>query len=112
MEDTKPAYKILGIPRLLNIKGFDLYYKDPLLKNDLYAYRCRKNECNFFIKIDKDNIDKILKKDNDINFIEINIHQDHDLNDVELYETVDHKNASSEKENLKLSISLIKNNIT
>ena len=86
--------------------------KDNPLKNDLYVNRCRKNNCNYFIKIDKDNIDKILKKDNDINFIEINIHQDHDLNDGELYETVDHKNARSEKENLKLAISLIKNNIT
>ena len=37
MEDTKPAYKIRGIPRLLNIKGYDLYYKDPPLKNDLYV---------------------------------------------------------------------------
>ena len=32
-EDNVPAYKKIGIPRLLNIKGFDLYYKDPPLKN-------------------------------------------------------------------------------
>ena len=42
MEDSEPAFKKRGVPRILNIKWNDLYFKDPPLKNDVYNYRCRK----------------------------------------------------------------------
>ena len=58
MEDSEPAFKKRGVPRILNIKGNDLYFKDPPLKNDVYNYRCRKKNCNIIFK----QIKLILKK--------------------------------------------------
>ena len=53
MEDTQPAYERRGVPRLLNIKGYDLFYKDPPLKEGYFVYRCKKKYCKYFIKINK-----------------------------------------------------------
>ena len=53
MEDTQPAYERRGVPRLLNIKGYDLFYKDPPLKEGYFVYRCRKKDCKYFKKLIK-----------------------------------------------------------
>lgn len=42
MEISQPAYLKRGLPRLININGYDLFYKEPPLKNDLYVFRCCK----------------------------------------------------------------------
>ena len=64
-----------------------------------------------FIKINKDNIQKITNKDNVIEFKEFNKHNNHeeliDLNN----ELIDPSKARTEKENINLAIYLIKNNI-
>lgn len=111
MENAQPVYEKRGVPRLLNIKGYDLFYKDPPTKDEYYVYRCRKKNCKYFIKIIKDNIQKITNKDNVIEFKEFNKHNNHkeliDLNN----ELIDPSKARTEKENINLAIYLIKNNI-
>ena len=72
MEDSEPAFKKRGVPRILNIKVNDLYFKDPPLKNGVYNYRCRKKNCKYYIQIDKTNIEKIFKNEIPININEIN----------------------------------------
>ena len=111
MENAQPVYEKRGVPRLLNIKGYDLFYKDPPTKDEYYVYRCRKKNCKYFIKIIKDNIQKITNKDDVIDFKEFNKHNNHkeliDLNN----ELIDPSKARTEKENINLAIYLIKNNI-
>ncbi len=51
MENAQPTYEKRGVPRLLNIKGYDPFYKDLPTKDEYYVYRCRKNKCKYFIKI-------------------------------------------------------------
>ena len=50
MEDSEPAFKKRGVPRILTIKGNDLSFKAPPLKNDVYNYRCRKKTVNIIFK--------------------------------------------------------------
>lgn len=52
MKDSKneEAYKKLNIPLSLNINGYNLTYKDPPLKREIFRYRCRTKNCNYFIK--------------------------------------------------------------
>ena len=111
MENAQPIYEKRGVPRLLNIKGYDLFYKDPPTKDEYYVYRCRKKNWKYLIKINKDNIQKITNKDNVIEFKEFNKHTNHeeliDLNN----ELIDPSKARTEKENINLAIYLIKNNI-
>ena len=111
MENAQPVYEKRGVPRLLNIKGYDLFYKDPPTKDEYYVYRCRKKNIKYFIKIIKDNIQKITNKDDVIEFKEFNKHNNHkeliDLNN----ELIDPSKARTEKENINLAIYLIKNNI-
>ena len=68
MEEIEPAYKKRGVPRVLTIKGIELYYKEPPLKNDIYVYRCRKKQCKYYIKINKENIDKIISNNSKISY--------------------------------------------
>ena len=111
MENAQPVYEKRGVPRLLNIKVYDLFYKDPPTKDEYYVFRCRKKNCKYFIKINKDNIQKITNKDDVIEFKEFNKHNNHkeliDLNN----ELIDPSKARTEKENINLAIYLIKNNI-
>ena len=69
MEENEPAYQKRGVPRIITIKGIDLFYKEPPLKNDIYVYRCRKSHCKYFIRINKTNIDKVLNKESIIQYI-------------------------------------------
>ena len=64
--NNQPAYITDNVPRTLIIKGFDLYYKAPALKNNEYRYRCRKTGCKYFIKINRENLTKISNKENNI----------------------------------------------
>ena len=71
----------------------------------------QEKKLQIFIKINKDNIQKITNKDNVIEFKEFNKHNNHkeliDLNN----ELIDPSKARTEKENINLAIYLIKNNI-
>lgn len=64
MEDynNKEAYKKHNIPHSIIINGYELTYKDPPLKGELFRYRCRTKNCNYFIKMDRNNIQKLKKK--------------------------------------------------
>ena len=68
-------WELRNVPRLLNINGYDLTYKDPPLKGNIYRYRCRKAGCQYFIKIDKTNIDKLQAKETGVIYTEINQHK-------------------------------------
>ena len=63
-----------NVPRVLNIKGYELTYKDPPLKGNIFRYRCRKVGCNYFVKIDQTNIEKVNKNEKEIKYEEINTH--------------------------------------
>ena len=63
-----PAYKKRDVPRMLNIKGLDIYYKDPPLNNDIFIYRFRKSNSKYYIKINRININKISNKEKEAVF--------------------------------------------
>ena len=71
----------------------------------------QEKKLQIFIKINKDNIQKITNKDDVIEFKEFNKHNNHkgliDLNN----ELIDQSKTRTEKENINLAIYLIKNNI-
>ena len=71
----------------------------------------QEKKLQIFIKINKDNIQKITNKDNVTEFKEFNKHNNHkgliDLNN----ELIDQSKTRTEKENINLAIYLIKNNI-
>ena len=71
MEDNEiklplQAFEKRNILRVLNIKGYDLTYKDPQFKGNIFRYRCRKVECECFVKIERDDIEKINKNEKKI----------------------------------------------
>lgn len=51
-----------------------------------------------------------MKKDNDIQFIEVNKHQKHEV--MMQTQELEKNNVRTEKENMNLTTNLIKNNIT
>ena len=112
MEEGEPAYKKRGLPRSITINGNELFYKEPPLKNETYIYRCRKKQCKYYIKIDKGNLKKILEKQSDINYLEINKHTTHEEENVKSVENKENKEFRTEKETIDLAINLIKANIT
>ena len=94
-----PLYEKRNVPRYINIKGFDIYYKEPALKNDIYVYLCRKTSCKYYIKIDRLNLNKIEKKEGNIEFTEVNKHENHSLNKEEILSDKDGTNIRTEKQN-------------
>ena len=73
--NSEPAYKKYNILRSIDIKGISLNFKDPPLTGYIYRYRCRKNNWNYFVKIDKENIDKLLQNEENKKYIEVNEHK-------------------------------------
>ena len=65
---TDGAFKKYNIPRSITINGYELTFKDPPLQDDIYRYRCRKSGCNYFIKISKENLNKINNKKENTTF--------------------------------------------
>ena len=61
----------------INIKGYELNFKSPILKNNIYRYRCKNLKFKYFVKIDGTNLKKLLNKDKDITFMEFNQHENH-----------------------------------
>ena len=111
MEEKEAAYKKRGVPRIVTIKGNELYYKDPQIKDELYTYRCRKKDCKYYIKIDKLNYDKILRKENEIQYEEFNSHSVHENKEGQLVENQKSNDIRTEKETKELAINLINANI-
>lgn len=73
MEDNEiklplQAFEKRNVPRVLKIKGYNVTYKDPPIKGNIFRYRDRKVGCNFFVKIVHDNIEKINKNEKEFNF--------------------------------------------
>ena len=50
-------------PKYINIKGHDLNFKSPILKDNTYRYRCKNQQCKYFIRINKENLHKILNNE-------------------------------------------------
>ena len=109
MEDFKKeeVYKKLNIPWSLCIKDYNLTYKDPPLKGEIFRYRCRTKNCNSFIKINEENITKLQKNENYIHFIEMNIHENH----KEINYINDDGDIKSEAQIKKIATNLIKLNL-
>lgn len=111
INENKEAYIKQNVPRYITIKGNDIYYKDPPLKNDIFVYRCRKAKCKYYIKINRDNLKKIEEKNHDIEYIEVNAHNKHN-NSNEIVNLENEENIiRTEKENNSLAEKLIKTNI-
>ncbi len=109
--ENKEEYIKQNVPRYIIIKGNDIYYKHPPLKNDVFEYRCRKAKCNYYIKINRENLKKIEEKKNNLEFIEVNTHNKHNnSNEIVNLENTD-KIARTEKENFSLAEKLIKTNL-
>ena len=70
----KSAYEKRNLPESIVIKGKELSYKDPPLKDNMFKYRCRRNKCNYFIKINEENIKKVLNNENIVTYEEFNKH--------------------------------------
>ena len=109
MEEIEPAYNKRGVPRVLTIKGIELYYKEPPLKNDIYVYRCRKKQCKCYIKMDKNN-DIIISNNSNISFTEINEHSEHDEQKIKLVENINKDEIRTEDDSKELAVKLIKAN--
>ena len=61
----KTLYEKLGIPGKIKIGKYEYIFKNNF-KNDheLFTYRCSKTNCRITINIDKQNLEKILDKEN------------------------------------------------
>ena len=56
-------YQKLNIPGLIKIGDYSYVYKDQSKSNpNLFFFRCQKSICRITIEIDRENIDKIVKK--------------------------------------------------
>ena len=97
-----------NIPKFLSVKGYQLNYKSPPLKGNIFRFRYRKSGCKYFIRINEENLNKILNKENEVTFEEINEHTNH-LNKSIKVETSD--NVKTEEEINKLAIQLINFNL-
>ena len=111
MEEKEAAYQKRGVPRIVSINGNELYYKYPPSKDELYTYGCRKKDCNHYIKIDKLNLEKIQKKENEINYKEFNSHSVHEDKEGKIVENQKSIDIRTEKETKELAINLINANI-
>ena len=59
-------YQKLKIPGLITIGEYNYIYKDQSKTNpNLFFYRCQRSNCRITIEIDRNNIDKIVKKNTD-----------------------------------------------
>ena len=97
-----------NIPKFINIKGYELNYKAPPLKGNIFRFRCRKTGCKYFIRINEENLNKILNKEKNVTFEEINAHENHKNKSIKV-ETSD--DVESEQDKNKLAIQLINFNI-
>ena len=59
----EPAIERRQVPKIININGYDLNYKDPPIKGNIFRFRCWRIGFKYFVKIDKENLEKILKKE-------------------------------------------------
>ena len=109
--DNKEEYIKQNVPRYITIKGNDIYYKHQPLKNDVFVYGCRKAKCNYYIKINRENLKKIEEKKDNLEFIEVNTHNKHNnSNEIVNLENTD-TIARTENENISLAEKLIKTNL-
>ena len=82
-----------NIRKFLSVKGYQLNYKIPHLKGNIFRFRCRKSGFKYFIRINEENQNKILNKENEVTFEEINEHTKH-LNKSIKVETFDIDNLN------------------
>ena len=101
------AYQLRKVPRSIFIKGYELTYKDPPLKNNIYKYRCPKQGCNYSVKIDKENLNKLEENNKDITYVESNTHIHKSGN----YISINIGEVMNENQALVLAKQLIKTNI-
>ena len=95
-------------PKYIYIKGHDLNFKSPILKNNTYRYRCKNHQCKYFIKNKEENLHKILNNEKEVNYIECNEHENHK---EAMKVKISSDNIVTEEEINKLAYQLILNNI-
>ena len=76
-ENHKTAYEKRNLSKSIIIKGNELSYKDPPLKDNMIKYRCWKNKLNYFVNINEENINKVLNNQNIIIYEEFNEQTNH-----------------------------------
>ena len=106
--ENKGIEEAIAYPNYINIKGFQLNFKSPILKDNIYRYRCTNRKCKYFVKLDEINLKKIINKDKNITYTEFNKHENHkEINKTT--NTTD--NVLTEEDINKLGTQLIINNI-
>ena len=104
--DTKNEQ--VEISNSINIKGFELWYKSPPLKGDIYRFRCWKDNYKYFVRIDKDNLIKLINKNFQIDYIEVNAHANHPKNEKQ---NIAHDIVKKAKDIEDLAVKIIKINL-
>lgn len=103
-------YEEYGIPQSLIISGIKYSFIEYSTTSDIFKYRCANRACNCYIKIKKEEIDKlsILDTNANINYNIFNEHKNHKGTEL----TISKSEVKTDKEIESLAVSLIKNNIT
>ena len=104
----EPAYKKRNIPNNIYIKGYKLSYKEPPLKGNIYVYRCRVKGCNYFLKIDKENLNLINGENNKVTYSEFNQHSNHKDEEKRM---ISDEFVLTDKEVNSLAVQLIKSHL-
>ena len=78
-DNHRTAYEKRNLPISIIIKVNELSYKGPPLKDKMFKYWCMKKKCNYFVKINEDNIKKVI---NIITYEEFNQHSNHVDNNI------------------------------
>ena len=47
---------VIIYPNYINIEGYDLNFKSPILKNNIYRYRCKNRKNEYSVKINEKNL--------------------------------------------------------
>ena len=76
-----------NIPKHIFIKGYELNFKQPPLKDNILRYRCRNGKCNYFVKIDQENLKKLIDKgQNNVVYTEYSKHDKHNEDKIVNFE--------------------------
>ena len=103
-------YEVECVPQSVTIKGFRYSYKEYISTTNLYKYRCSNRSCKCFIKITKEELNKIKDQNNkqQIKYTIYNEHTNHKGKEI----NVSNNEIFTKNEMNNFAIKLIKNNIT
>ena len=98
------------IPKAITINNFVYTFKNELI-NNYFSYRCKyRTSCKIIIKIDKDNLMKLLNNSNEeIEYVIISTEKQHKCLNKNIIKEPNNDNAEDEKVKQQKSLDLAKN---